>query len=110
MGFGMMSRGPMMGGMRGDWMWGTGTAPAWMVALSVVMPLLFPLVILGGGYLLCRALSASETGSDTALEALRTAYTRGDLSQEEYEQRRETLDRDGQAGSTHPAGTSPKTT
>ena len=89
MGFGMMGFGPMMGGM-----WGDGTVPGWMLVVGIVMQLLFLAALVGGGYLIYRAVAGSEGDSDRALEELRLAYARGDLTDDEYEQRREALERD----------------
>jgi putative membrane protein len=94
MGFGMMGFGPMMGGMWGGHMWGDGTMPGWMFIVGIVMQLLFLAALAGGGYLIYRAITGSESGSDQALEELRLAYARGELTDEEYEQRREALERD----------------
>jgi len=94
MSFGMMGFGPMMGGMWGGHMWGDGTMPGWMFLVGIVMQLLFLAALLGGGYLIYRAITGSESNSDQALEELRLAYARGELTDEEYEQRREALDRD----------------
>lgn len=94
MGFGMMGLGPMMGGMWGGHMWGDGTVPRWMVFVGLVMQLLFLLAIVGAGYLVYRALTTADDGSDQALEELRLAYARGDLTDEEYEQRKDALERD----------------
>ena len=94
MGFGMMGFGPMMGGMWGHGVWGGGTVPGWMPLVAVLMQLLFVAAIIGVGYLLYRAVTGSSDGSDQALEEVRLAYARGELSDEEYEQRREALKRD----------------
>ena len=94
MGFGMMGFGPMMGGMWGHGTWGGGTTPGWVPLVGVLLQLLFVAAIIGAGYLLYRAVVGSSDGSDGALEELRLAYARGELSDEEYEQRRETLERD----------------
>ncbi|WP_338740317.1 SHOCT domain-containing protein [Haloplanus salilacus] len=94
MGFGMMGFGPMMGGMWGGGMWGDGTMPGWMLAVGLVMQLLFLAALVGGGYLVYRTVAGSESDSDRALDELRLAYARGELTDEEYEQRREALERD----------------
>jgi len=94
MGFGMMGFSPMMGGTWGGHMWGDGTMPGWMIIVGIVMQLLFLAALVGGGYLIYRAIAGSESGSDQALEELRLAYARGELTDEEYEQRRDALERD----------------
>ncbi|MDF9746286.1 SHOCT domain-containing protein [Natrinema salsiterrestre] len=94
MGFGMMGFGPMMGGMWGGGMWSDGTIPGWMFIVGILMQLLFLAALVGGGYLIYRVLTSNESGSDHALEELRLAYARGELTDEEYEQRREALQHD----------------
>lgn len=84
---------PMMG-----MMWSVGGAPGVETGLSPVwgigMMLVFLVVLLGIGYGLYRAFSHGLLGGDDlALEELRLAYARGELSQEEFEQRREDLQR-----------------
>ncbi|MDS0476299.1 SHOCT domain-containing protein [Natrinema sp. 1APR25-10V2] len=93
MGFGMMGFGSMMGGTWGHGMWGGGPGTGWMAVVAIVMQLAFLVAIVGGGYLLYRAVSGSG-GDDRALEELRVAYARGELSEEEYEKRRDALERD----------------
>lgn len=94
MGFGMMGMGPMMGWMWGDGMWGAGrAAPGWTLIVSLGMQLLFLAVIVGAGYLVYRAVTGSTTGQNRALEELRLAYARGDLTDEEFETRRDALER-----------------
>lgn len=77
MGSGHMADGTSSGG--GMWMW--------------LPMLLVPLIIVGGiGYLLYRVLHQSgDVVSDPALKELRTAYARGELSDEEFESRRSRL-------------------
>lgn len=88
----MMFMMPMMGMMGG--MWGTGTtmSPVWGIA----MMLLLVVVIVGIGYALYRAFTSERIApSDPALEELRVAYARGELTQEEFEQRKEDLKQTG---------------
>ncbi len=94
MGFGMMGFGPMMGGMWGGGMWDDGTMPGWMFIVGIVIQLLFLTALVGGGYLIYRTITGDTSDSDQALEELRLTYARGELTDEEYEQRREALERD----------------
>ncbi|MFC7020267.1 MULTISPECIES: SHOCT domain-containing protein [Haloarcula] len=94
MGFGMMGVGPMMGGTWGGHMWGDGTMSGWMYVVGIVMQLLFLAALLVGGYLLYQAIAGNKSNSNQALEELRLAYARGELTDDEYEQRREALKRD----------------
>jgi len=55
------------------------------------MMLVFLLIVLGVGYALYRTLTQAGISRDPAVEELRVAYARGELSQEEFEQRREAL-------------------
>ena len=97
MGGGMMGYGSMMGGMWGGGMWSDGMMPRWLYIVGIVMQLLFLVALVGGGYLVYRAVTGTKTDSDPALEELRLAYARGELTEEEYEQRREALQRDTDA-------------
>jgi putative membrane protein len=94
MGVGMMGFGTMMGGMWGGGMWGDGTMSGWSFAISILFQLLVLAILVGGGYLVYRAATGGDDGTDPAIEELRSAYARGDLTDEEYEQRREALERD----------------
>lgn len=94
MGFGMMGAGPMMGGTWGDHMWGASGASSWMLVFAVVMQLGFLALLFAAVYLGYQALTTQADSSDPALEELRSAYARGDLSDEEYERRRERLESD----------------
>ncbi|WP_114579129.1 SHOCT domain-containing protein [Saliphagus sp. LR7] len=78
---GHMSTGGMWDRTGAMWMW-----------LFMLFPLL---VVLGLGYLLYSA--ARQSGrqrTDHALAELRAAYVRGDLTDEEFEERRERLQRE----------------
>ncbi|MFB6100954.1 MAG: SHOCT domain-containing protein [Haloplanus sp.] len=88
--------GTMMGGPMTHGMWGGGTAmaPGWMLLLGVLGQVLFLVAIVGVGYLLYRGVTQAESDTDDALAELRLAYARGDLSDEEFERRRETLQRE----------------
>lgn len=84
-GMGMMGYGGMMGGPYSD---------GGYSIVGVVLQFVFMVVLLGGGYLLARRLIGHRESRDEALEELRVAYARGDLSDEEFETRRETLEVD----------------
>lgn len=87
----MMTMMPMMGFQSGMWDGGTMLNPIFGLA----MMLLFVLVLVGIGYGLYRVVADHAASTqDRALEELRVAYARGDLSDEEFEKRRETLDGD----------------
>ena len=85
---------PMMGAWGGGhmngWMWdGSGTPWTWIVMWVVMLG-----ILLGGAYVMYRALRPSTRSSDIALEELRTAYARGELSDDEFEKRRKRLQQD----------------
>lgn len=88
MGFGMGGFGHMGGATFGG-MWGGGT-PWWMLLVGAVVQLTFLAALVGAGYLAYQTLADSSRGDD-ALEELRRAYARGDLTDEEFERRRERL-------------------
>jgi putative membrane protein len=86
MGFGgMMGYGGMMGGY--------GTTSGWWPLVGMLVPLVFLLVLLGGGYLIFRRMTESQSSRNPAMEELRMAYARGDLTEEEFEARRNKLER-----------------
>jgi putative membrane protein len=86
----------MHGGMWGDGGTGTATASGWLILASVLWRLLILVAVVVLGYLLYRGLTRSgdDDGADAVAE-LRLAYARGDLSDEEYERRRERLEGEG---------------
>lgn len=68
---------------------GTG---AWGGVIPAVIPLL---VLVGLGYVLYAGLNEGDSRQpDGALEELEVAYARGELSHEEFERRRDRLQRD----------------
>ncbi|WP_262174584.1 SHOCT domain-containing protein [Haloarcula laminariae] len=87
---------PMMGMM--GWWWNGGMAGGFSPLWGIGMMLVWVLVLGGIGYLLYRAFAGrteSLTTTDPALRELRIAYARGDLTEEEFEERRSKLSRQG---------------
>jgi putative membrane protein len=83
---------PMAGTWGGSHMWTGGMAPG---TLGWLWPLLWLAIIVGIGYLLVSLLRGSDDQqTDPAIEELRAAYARGELSEEEFETRLERLRRD----------------
>ncbi len=85
MGFGGMMG---YGGMMGQY----GTPGGGWPLIGMLVPLVFLLILLGGGYLIFRRVTANQTSENPAMEELRMAYARGDLTDEEFEARREKLE------------------
>ncbi|WP_089827220.1 SHOCT domain-containing protein [Halogranum amylolyticum] len=86
---------PMMGMM--GWWWGGGMAGGLSPLWGVGMMLVWLVVLVGIGYLFYRGIIGrvgTSLTADSALEELRIAYARGDLSEEEFEKRRAKLSRD----------------
>lgn len=87
---------PMMGAWTGGHMadggmWGVGGG-TWLWPLMWLVPFV---VVAGLGYLVYRAVRRStDDSSDPAIEELRSAYARGDITDEEFEKRRERLRRE----------------
>lgn len=80
----------MWGGMMGGF-GGSGIAPVWGLGMMV----LWLAILIGGGYLVYRWLTRSEFAStDPAMEELRLAYARGDISEDEFDERRSKLYKD----------------
>jgi len=83
MGFGgMMGYGGMGGSGAGGGMW---------PLVGVFVPVVVLLAVLVGGYLLVRGGTDDASARNPAMEELRTAYARGDLTDEEFEARQERL-------------------
>lgn len=87
---------PMMGMWGGGHMWnggmwdGAGATWTWLVTWLIVLA-----IVVGLGYLLYSAIRRpTARDTDAALEELRVTYARGELSDEEFEQRRERLRRE----------------
>jgi putative membrane protein len=91
---GMVGFGSTTGGPWGGQAWSDGTVPGWMVPIGALMGLLFLAATVGAGYLTHRAVTTADGGTGQALEELRVAHARGDLTGEEYEQRKDALERD----------------
>lgn len=81
---------PMGWGMMGWGGYGGGSAVSPIRWVFVTVPVL--VILLGGAYLLYRTIRADSSDGDRALEELRLAYARGDLTDEEYETRRRRLE------------------
>lgn len=87
---------PFMGMWGGGHMWNGGSWDGMWNGMGWLWPVTWLLmlgVVAAVGYALYRAVSGSAR-RDQALEELRAAYARGDLSDEEYEKRRERLRRE----------------
>lgn len=86
----MVAAFPLMGrwgGMMGGY-GGYGMSPLWGIGMLLV----WLVVLVGGGYLIYRWLSGSRAvAADPALEELRLEYARGNVTEEEYEERRARL-------------------
>lgn len=82
----------------GMWGWGhMGDVGMWSGAgwMWLLMWLIILIATLGIGYLLYRGIRRTDgRHEDAALEELRVAYARGELSDEEFETRRERLRRE----------------
>ena len=74
-----------MGGMGGSWGMGGG----WLLG-----PWLLVVVLVVGAAVAIYGLGGDGDEGDGALAELRQSYARGDLTEEEYEQRRDRLQRD----------------
>lgn len=85
MGFGGMMG---YGGMMGEY----GSTRGWWPFIGILVPLVFLHVLLGVGYLIFRRVSDTQSSHNPAVEELRLAYARGDLTDEEFEARREKLE------------------
>ncbi len=79
--------------MMGLWGWGhmwNGGGASWMWIGMMILPILLILVI---GTFIYKTIHQTENRrTDPALEELRMAYARGDLSDEEFEKRRDRLE------------------
>lgn len=82
---------PMSGMWDGGHMWdGDGTGWAALMAWIIIMAILIGAIIL-----LVRAFRPDQGSQpDPAIEALRLAFARGEISEEEYTDRRESLKQD----------------
>ena len=79
----------------GGHMWNGGMNGSGVLGIWIVMWLVLLLILLGGGYLLYRTLTRPDRDTtDAAVEELRLAYAHGELSDEQFEERRERLRRE----------------
>ncbi|MFW6003756.1 MAG: SHOCT domain-containing protein [Halanaeroarchaeum sp.] len=78
------------GGMTGQF----GTTTGWVPLAGFLVMLLFFVLVIGGGVLLLQGTSGDARVHDTAIQELRKAYARGDLSEEEFDRRRQKLERE----------------
>ncbi|MDS0280484.1 SHOCT domain-containing protein [Halomicroarcula sp. S1AR25-4] len=85
----MLTMGMGFGGMMGY----GGTTSGWWPLVGMLVQLVFLLLLLGGGYLVFRRVTASQSSRNPAMEELRMAYARGDLTEEEFEARQNKLER-----------------
>ncbi|WP_224448491.1 SHOCT domain-containing protein [Haloprofundus salilacus] len=84
--------GPTMGPWMGGHMVGDAWGGDWGTFAFMFVWMLVPLLaVLGGGYLLFRAFD-DDSHDDRTLEELRFAYACGELTDEEYETRRQRLE------------------
>jgi putative membrane protein len=84
---------PMVGMWGGNHMWTGGMGPG--TGLGWLWPLLWLAILVGVSYVLYTLLGGSEDQqTDPAIEELRAAYARGELSDEEFETRLERLRND----------------
>lgn len=77
---------PMMGG----WHMMDGTVNGWWGWSWPLLWILGAAIAVGIGYLLYRSIG-TDSQEDPAIQELKEAYARGDLTDEEYERRREKL-------------------
>ncbi|WP_255479127.1 SHOCT domain-containing protein [Natronomonas sp. LN261] len=77
--------------MGGHGAWDSTAGSGWIPLIGIGMQFAFLAAILAAGYLVFRAVTA-DRDSDPALEELRLAYAHGELTDDEYETRREVLE------------------
>lgn len=89
----LLTLGMRFGGMMGyDGMMGRyGTTNLWWPLIGMLAQLIILFLLLGAVYLIFSRLTKQQASRDPALEELRLAYARGDISDEEFETRREKL-------------------
>ncbi|MFC3959487.1 SHOCT domain-containing protein [Halovivax cerinus] len=91
----LLTMGMGFGGMMGYGGMGPyGGTGGWWPLVGMLVPLAFLLLLLGGGYLIIRQVAGTQSSHRPEMEELRMAYARGDLSEEEYESRRDRLQRE----------------
>lgn len=73
--------------MAGGHMWNGAVGWQWAIGWGLSL-----LVVLAIGYAVYRVIAGDRRRTDPAIEELRMSYARGDLSEEEFEERRERLE------------------
>jgi putative membrane protein len=94
---------PMMGmmGMMGWGSWGMSNGMTGLSWMGLMSWLVVFLVLAGVGYVLVWGLSATENKSrNSAHDELQRAYARGDLTDGEYEERRQRLEQESNGQSS----------
>ncbi|SFC52428.1 putative membrane protein [Halobiforma haloterrestris] len=85
----MLTMGFGFGGMMGR----NGTSGGWWPFTGILVPIVFLLALLGGGYLVVRSTTENRPSQPSEMEELRRSYARGELTDEEFETRRKRLER-----------------
>lgn len=85
----MWGYGPRGGVSGSGWLWGLGVGLGWLSMLAFWGALIVGVVLL----VRWLGVSAGSDREDEALETLRRRYAAGEISHEEYEERRKVLER-----------------
>ena len=92
----MMPQGPQgmmpQGGVVGGWAWGLAMGLGALSTLAFWGALIVGIILLVRWFAARAAHPDEQSGADPALETLRRRYAAGEISQEEYENRRKVLE------------------